>query len=204
MLKKIKQFLFSKRGNAVIIMVVLLPAIILLFTSGAITKRRENIIKGETTISLDSFCKFANDKYGIKLFPVKGENGTCIYPSANEEKIRYLFDEYYKSTDGYNYHWTYTLTFGAEEQKNSAYATEYFTITCTLYYPKLLNKGTIINHWGTFTVAPGTNTPIFGGIENGWYSTHPNELTEIDKHFENGKSNQYWDKKIVEVKATCA
>ena len=186
------KFLKSKKGNFALIAVIVVPLIILLFSSIICVNRRKNVERTEVKISLDSFCDYCNKEYGIIL--KNSDEDICYY--TDKEKIGDMFSSYFKTIDGYVTDlWEYNLVIETDD-----FDSESVKIVCHTFFPKLSSSTKSIDHFGTYN---GSES------KDGWYKDHPNSLETMLNHKptkdKNGKysGNGYWTYERIEVITSC-
>lgn len=186
------KFIKNKKGNFALIAIIVVPLILLLFSSIVCVNRRKNVERTEVKISLDSFCDYCNKEYGIIL--KNSDEDICYYTNPN--KIDEMFKTYIKTIDGYvDNLWEYNLVIEEDELDSQS-----IKIICHTFFPKLSSSTKSIDFFGTYD-----------GIDskNGWYKDHPNTLSTMLEHKpekdKNGKysGNNYWTYERIEVITSC-
>lgn len=189
MREKIKKFLKSKTGNMALMAIILVPTVLLIFSSTVATNRRRNVQKSEVLVSIDSFCDYVNEAYG-KILKINGVD-VCGYSSINQEKMTEYFNSYFVNIDGYvQDKWSCELNFDTDSIGNTS-----FTATCNVYFPKISSSMSTVNYWGRY---------LSGGANgDGWYSNHSATMSAIFDKSEDKKSNDYWIYEKIEVTSSC-
>jgi hypothetical protein len=199
-MKKIKKFLKNKRGNLVIIAIILIPTLLLIFSEVVIAKRREAVEESEILISLDNFADYVNENYG-KILKINNKD-VCSYviDGATKNEIEDFFDSYVSTIDGYNDWWNPNITWSSEETGIEGVQSDILEISVETYIPKLKNSSQTIDYWGTYNIASNSAS------SSGWYYDHlatsKSLFTENHKP-KDGKSNKYFSYKKIMVVSSC-
>ena len=212
MKKKIKKFLFSRKGGYAIIAIIMIPIILAIVSTLVCNQRNNTVYRTEIKNSITSYFEYAN-KYNANIVSRLDDTGVrkdyCNYNSSQQAKIISEFDAYFKQIDGYNGLWTYeTITF---KEEDGNYTIQF---KCYCYIPKIKSLK-VVNYWGRLnddTSSPNLTT------DYGWYYEHQNTLRELFSHGvdESGAidetanlatpyviDSKYWQKIVVEVNSSC-
>lgn len=188
--KTFKRMLKSKKGNLVVLAILLIPIFLTIFSTVVSATRRRNVQRSEVLISIDSFCDYVNNNYG-RILKLNGKE-VCSFSVVSQEEIRTLWDAYFTNIDGYNSYWHSEISFDVDNVYNTS-----FVVHCDVYLPHLSNSMQTIDYWGRYNISTKT------AIGDGWYSTHSKTMEILCNNWQEKKSNGYWVYEKVEVTSSC-